>query len=140
MRPFYKRSSDVLLCQGLQSGWMNNHTLLSLSPDLIAHRLSRVENVTVIDMSEVAYYTDYFIVGTVTSKSAMHDSVAALRELARETKSRWHIEQADEWTLVDMGGCIVHLFTPSGRRHWRLDQLWAMLPQRAVEQAQAALA
>ena len=131
------RSSNVQLLERLQSGWMNKHTTLRIAPDLIAHRLTCVENVTVVDMSEVAYYTDYFIVGTVAGPKAMSESIAILRQLARETQSRWHIEQADEWTLVDMGGCIVHLFTPNGRNHWRLDQLWGMLPQH---HAQASLA
>jgi ribosome-associated protein len=111
---------------------MDTTSSLTLSTSLIAHRLQRLENVVVIDMREVATW-DYFVVATVSGRKAMSDSVAALREIAKQTGSSWRIEGADDWTLVDLGTHIVHLFTPQGRRTWRLDQLWGMLPQESVQ-------
>jgi ribosome-associated protein len=111
---------------------MDTTTSFNLSADLIAHRLQSVENVIVIDMRDVATYTDFFLVGTVANRKALQESVAALRELAREASVQWRIEGADDWTLVDLDGYIVHLFTPKGRSKWRLDQLWGMVPQRQL--------
>jgi ribosome-associated protein len=111
---------------------MENITLLSLSPDLIAHRLQSAERVTVIDMREASSLIDYFIVATVQSRRAMSEAVAAMQDLAGEMNLKWHVERSPQWTLIDLDGCVVQLFTPEGRRQWHLERLWGMQPQRDI--------
>lgn len=107
---------------------MNDTSLVT--PELIAHRLPGVEKITIIDMRETVTYTDWKLVCTVPSRHVMQEAVAALRHLAREQDLEWHIESADEWVLIDLGGCIVHLMSPTGRKKWRLELLWGMCAQQ----------
>lgn len=116
---------------------MKDITLLTLSPDLIAHRLQDVEHVTVIDMREASSLIDYFIVATVQSRRAMSEAVASMQLLAGEMDVKWHVERSPKWTLIDLDGCVVQLFTPEGRRHWHLERLWGMQPQQQMRPSAA---
>ena len=81
-----------------------------------------------LDVSEFVDYLDYIIIGT--GQTAIHnraivDYVAA--ELARYDiiPDGLNGYENGEWILVDFGVLTVHLFTPTLREFYRLEDLWS---------------
>ena len=65
---------------------------------------------------------------TGTTERQLRALVDALGEgLREEGASPLRVEGTPEsgWVLVDFGGVIVHLFSPTRRAFYRLEQLWS---------------
>jgi ribosome-associated protein len=93
--------------------------------DLLSDR--QADDVVLLDIRQVADFTDYFVVASVQNRRHMGALIDAFdMELAREGIRSLHSEgDADSgWVLVDFGDVIVHLFTPEDRRYYNLEGLW----------------
>lgn len=47
-----------------------------------------------------------------------------------------HIEGRDDqsgWLLIDLGRCVVHLFTPEMRERYNLEELWQSVPENPMD-------
>lgn len=76
--------------------------------------------------------TDWFVIATAANKrraDAIADEVLEqLREkLDVRPVSREGVEEG-RWILLDYGGVVVHVFQPSERDFYRLEQLWDEAP------------
>jgi ribosome-associated protein len=68
------------------------------------------------------------VICTATTERQLRALVDALQEdLGNEGVSALRMEGTPEsgWVLVDLGSVIVHLFSPSKRSYYRLEQLWS---------------
>ncbi len=85
------------------------------------------EDIILIDIKDVASFTDYFVICTGTSSrmlDALAKSVAeAIREKHRK-KGRIEGASQDGWLVVDYGDVVLHLFSPDQRDYYRLEELW----------------
>jgi ribosome-associated protein len=84
-----------------------------------------------LDMEESSAISDTFILVTANSDIHMNTlrdaAVEALRARGLETS----VEGSDssQWRLIDGGGEVtVHIFSKTGRDHYRLDKLWGDAP------------
>lgn len=80
-----------------------------------------------IDISEVASFTDYFVLCTGTSDRMLDALAVSMQETIRaKHKKRGRIEgeARDGWLVVDYGDVVVHLFSPDQREYYRLEELW----------------
>jgi ribosome-associated protein len=85
------------------------------------------ENILLLDIHEIASFTDYFIICTGTSDRMLDSLSDAVRETAKaqfDIIARSEGLARDGWLLVDLGDVIVHLFSPDRRDYYRLEQLW----------------
>jgi ribosome-associated protein len=90
------------------------------------------EDVRVLDVSELLYITDYFVI--VTSQSARQTRAIAegLRAAAKEfAGTKGHEEGAvkSPWVLCDFDTVVAHVLTPEAREFYDLDGLWSDAPQ-----------
>src|SRR6184192_3819211 len=94
--------------------------------DAISDKL--VENIALIDVSNVSGFADYFIIGTASNERQMK---AVLDDLDRDLAvpglrvRRREGAAGSGWVLIDFGEIIVHLFSPEARAFYRLDDLWS---------------
>jgi len=84
-------------------------------------------DMVVLDLSEVASFTDYFIItsGTNTRQvQAIADEV--VEQLKKQGTRALRVEgyNTAEWVLVDYGDFIVHVFEDKARRFYDLERLW----------------
>jgi ribosome-associated protein len=90
-------------------------------------------DVVVMDMRNLNFWTDFFVIATVTSNAHLSGLERHVKEYARERgldilhRSR-RPEIEDEWCLLDMGGMIVHLMTAKARAFYELERLWSAAP------------
>lgn len=81
----------------------------------------------VLDLREIASFTDYFIItsGTnVRQVQAIADEV--VEQLKKQGTRAARIEgyNTAEWVLVDYGDFIVHVFEDKSRKFYDLERLW----------------
>lgn len=89
---------------------------------------SKGENVRVLDVSELLYITDFFVI--VTSQSARQTRALAesLRAKAKEIGAGDGREEGDaraSWVLCDFDVVVVHVLTAEAREFYALDELWS---------------
>ncbi len=85
------------------------------------------EDILLIDIREVASFTDYFVICTGTSGRMLDALAKSVQETFNEkNKRRGRIEgqSHDGWMVVDFGDVVVHLFSPDQRDYYRLEELW----------------
>lgn len=93
----------------------------------------KASGITVLDLSGVGAFTDYFVICTGFSSpqvqaicSEVEDQLA--KHLQRAPKHREGYGSA-EWALIDFGGFIVHVFSEQARRYYDLERLWRSSPK-----------
>ncbi len=84
-------------------------------------------DVVVLDLREVASFTDYFVItsgANARQVQAIADSVE--EELKKQKKRPLRIEgyTSAEWVLVDYGDFVVHVFEDKARKFYDLERLW----------------
>ena len=88
--------------------------------------------ITVLDLSGLGAFTEYFVICTGYSKPQLQAICLEIEEvLYREMKrTPEHREghRSAEWALLDFGGFIVHVFGGEARRFYDLERLWRQAP------------
>jgi ribosome-associated protein len=85
------------------------------------------EDILLLDIHEVASFTDYFIICSGTSDRMLDSLANAVHE---SVKAQFAINSIQEgqpsggWLVVDFGDVVVHLFSPDQRNYYRLEELW----------------
>ncbi|NMB86928.1 MAG: ribosome silencing factor [Chloroflexi bacterium] len=85
------------------------------------------EDILLLDIHEVTYFADYFILCNGTSDRMLSSLAQAVVEAAKSNhKLRGTVQgqPQDGWIVVDLGDIVVHLFSPDQRDYYRLEQLW----------------
>ena len=100
-------------------------------------------DVVVMDMRPLNFWTDFFIIATVTSSTHLAGLERHIKEYVREEgleiihhsrkpeKNAEHGSAAlrsDEWRLLDLGGIVIHLMTARIRQFYELERLWGGAP------------
>jgi ribosome-associated protein len=84
-------------------------------------------DLTVLDLREIASFTDYFVIATGMNKrqvQAISDEV--VEQLKRHGTRAARVEgfQTAEWILIDYGDFVMHVFDEKSRRFYDLERLW----------------
>lgn len=94
---------------------------LAAASDKKAHEL------TVLDLREIASFTDYFLITSGTNPrqvQAIADEVVERLKKQGTRSARVEGYNTAEWVLVDYGDFIVHVFEDKARRFYDLERLW----------------
>ncbi|MEW5939900.1 MAG: ribosome silencing factor [Chloroflexota bacterium] len=85
------------------------------------------EDILLIDIKDVASFTDYFVICNGTSDrmlTALAKSVEDSIRKDHKKKGRIEGDPAGGWLVLDYGDVVVHLFSPDQRDYYRLEELW----------------
>ena len=111
---------------------MDNNIKISKEKAIEIARLmedGKGQNVTVLDVSELNSWTDYFVIVTVTSSAHWQGLYRQVKEYVGSHDMEIHqvshkTAQGDEWNLIDIGTVVVHLMTQDARDFYDLEKLW----------------
>jgi ribosome-associated protein len=88
----------------------------------------KAHDLVVLDLREVASFTDYFVIASGTNVrqvQAIADAVEEhLRKNRRVKPARVEGYNSAEWVLLDYGDFIFHVFEEKSRRFYDLERLW----------------
>jgi len=85
------------------------------------------ENLLILDLREIASFTDYFL---IVSGNSQRQNIAILENVEKKLKEIQispigiEGEKGSEWILIDYGDFIIHIFTPRAREYYSLEKLW----------------
>ena len=84
-------------------------------------------NSIVLDLREIASFTDYFIIASGMNErqvQAISDEVVETLKKAGEPVLRVEGYKTAEWILLDCGDFVVHIFGEKSRKFYDLERLW----------------
>jgi ribosome-associated protein len=99
--------------------------------------------VVVMDMRPLNFWTDFFIIATATSNTHLlglerhikdYTREKGLEILHRSKRPDKKMEPAfaelysEEWSLLDLGGIVIHIMTAKIRDFFELERLWNAAP------------
>jgi ribosome-associated protein len=92
----------------------------------------KATDLVVLDLREVASFTEYFVICTGASSRQVQAISNSIEEaLLKNSKRPLHIEgySSAEWILLDYGDLIVHVFSQTSRQFYDLERLWRDAPR-----------
>ena len=99
--------------------------------------------ITVLDLSGIGTFTEYFVVCTGFSTPQVQAICTEVeeqiyKELKREPEHR-EGRRSNDWALLDFGSFIVHVFSEQARRYYDLERLWRNVPRYDIPDAPDAV-
>ena len=96
----------------------------------------KAAGITVLDLSGVGAFTDFFVICTGYSTPQVQAICTEVEGLLHKTlgRSPEHREgqRSAEWALLDFGGFVVHVFGDQARRYYDLERLWRSAPKLEI--------
>ena len=94
-------------------------------------------DVTIIDLTELVSYTDYFVVASAETdrqiRRIVEEVIDKMRDEGYRPRSR-NYDEGSVWISLDFLDVVVHVFTDEARDYYRLESLWRAAPQEKWEE------
>lgn len=84
-------------------------------------------NSVVLDLREIASFTDYFVITSGSNErqvQAISDGIVDTLKKAGSAAARVEGYKTAEWILLDYGDFVVHVFDEKARAFYDLERLW----------------
>ena len=96
----------------------------------------KAAQITVLDLSGVGAFTDFFVICTGFSTPQVQAICEEVEEqlakhMRRTPRHREGFGSAG-WALLDFGGFIMHVFNEQARRYYDLERLWRSSPKLEI--------
>jgi ribosome-associated protein len=107
----------------LEPAELDDRVLMALNA---AAEKKAIESV-VLDLREIASFTDYFVICSGTNErqvQAISDEVVETLKKAGSPVTRVEGYKTAEWILLDYGDFVVHIFAEKARQFYDLERLW----------------
>ena len=86
------------------------------------------EDILLLDLEGVASFTSLFVICSGGSERTLKALSNEVRKAVKEHYDRRPLQVEGDsrsgWILLDYGGVILHLFSPTLRDYYALEQLW----------------
>ncbi len=93
---------------------------------------TKAEDPTLLDLSTISSFTDYFLILTGRSSRQTQAISDHVEEKLKKTRKRRPLSiegfHKGDWILMDYGDFIVHIFTPPTREYYGLERVWGDAP------------
>lgn len=84
-------------------------------------------NSVVLDLRDIASFTDYFVITSGTNErqvQAISDEVVEKLKKSGSPVTRVEGYKSAEWILLDYGDFVMHIFGDKARKFYDLERLW----------------
>jgi len=102
----------------------------------------KAKNLMILRVAEISAFTDYFVICSGASDRQVQSVAAAIREKMKKNgvlPLGVEGESHGQWTLMDYGDVVVHIFYEPVRVFYDIERLWSEAPQMAVGDDRLAL-
>ncbi|MEI6321833.1 MAG: ribosome silencing factor [bacterium] len=88
----------------------------------------KAENVVILDMRNIASFTDFFVIASGTSDPQLKAIASSIRGKVRDAIDLRPLAEdgapGSQWVIIDYGSVIVHIFHTEKRELYALETLW----------------
>ena len=88
----------------------------------------KAEDIVLLDVSEVSYLADYFVIITGFSGTQLRAIAESIDQKIEEQYNRLPIrvsgKREGNWIVLDYEDVIVHIFLPEEREYYNLEAFW----------------
>lgn len=91
----------------------------------------KAKDIHILNMEGLTIVTDYFVIASASSSTQVNAICDSIEDgLAQKNIKLLHKEGAEgcQWTLLDFGNVVVHIFVGEAREFYNLETLWADAP------------
>ena len=86
-------------------------------------------DVTLLDISGLNSWTDYFVIVTVNSSTHWQGLFKDVKNYIKDNDLEIHLTNkkspdGDDWNLIDLGPIVIHLMSENARAFYDLEKLW----------------
>jgi len=88
----------------------------------------KAENIVLIDLREIAIFTDFFIICSGSSDRMLRSLIKATNQISsinHTQKGRVFGSPENGWIAVDFSDVVLHIFSPEQRNYYQLEELWS---------------
>ncbi len=89
----------------------------------------QASDIVLLDLRKVSLLADYFVVCSGNSErqinAILDDIVDRVRDTAHRRPLRREGTASSGWVVLDYGDVVVHVFAPTERDYYRLEELWS---------------
>ncbi|MGH9782888.1 MAG: ribosome silencing factor [Terriglobia bacterium] len=120
-----------------RNSWSGASRFSPLDEALEAARAKKALEIVLLDLHEVATFTDHFLICSGASGRQVQSIADEVeRRLAVGRLRPAHIEGYNhaEWVLLDYADFVVHIFSERARAFYDLERLWRTARRVPVEQ------
>ncbi|TVQ43119.1 MAG: ribosome silencing factor [Gloeocapsa sp. DLM2.Bin57] len=93
----------------------------------------QAENIVLLDVGELSYLTDYFVIMTGFSKAQLRAISDSIEDKIQQEFNKLPIRTSGQvessWIIHDYGDVIVHIFLPQEREYYSLEAFWGHAQQ-----------
>ena len=87
------------------------------------------KNVSLIDITGLNSWTDYFVIVTVNSSAHWQGLYKDVKDYIKDNDLEIHLtnrksSDGDDWNLIDLGNIVIHLMSDAARQFYDLEKLW----------------
>lgn len=87
------------------------------------------KDVTLLDISGLNSWTDYFVIVTVNSSTHWQGLYKQVKDYIKQNDLEIHVTNrkspdGDDWNLIDLGPIVIHLMSETARNFYDLEKLW----------------
>ncbi|MEF3192487.1 MAG: ribosome silencing factor [Campylobacterales bacterium] len=91
----------------------------------------KAENIESFNLSDSGYFVDAVVIATtLASKHALALTDHLRVGLKESGETIYHTDDADEWTILDLGDIIVHLMSEEHRKKYNLEEFLTSFAQK----------
>ena len=97
----------------------------------------KAEDITILEVSDVSYLADYFVVATGFSSVQVRAITRSIQNTLADDYDRQPLrvegQTEGSWILLDYGEVIAHIFMPEAREYYNLEAFWGHASQIPYE-------
>lgn len=84
----------------------------------------KAEEIQFFDMRNDEYFVDYVIIATTLGGKHSLSLIDELKNQLKPLKEEFlNVEFSDEWSVIDLGDMVIHLFDPTYRAKYNIEEL-----------------
>lgn len=115
----------------------------TVEPKELAYKTAQIADekkafdISIINVGQLVDSFDYFMIASCANNRQMQMLIDEIENRLRDEDDIRPVaieaKRQGEWSVLDFGSVVVHLFLPEIRDHYRLDSLWKDAPQEQFE-------
>ncbi len=79
------------------------------------------EDIVTFDLRGSGYFTDFVVIATTLGDKHGFALLNYLKDELKPDESFYHIDESDDWTVIDLGDILIHLMSEKYRERFNLE-------------------